>query len=78
MLLEHHYGIDEPSLKLIIEPFTKGYYSHHHMINRHEARNILGADHVEFADGDLASALDDLLRVPLGAASTLAGFRGFS
>jgi hypothetical protein len=32
------------------------------MINRHEALQILGKEHVEFASDDLAKALDELLR----------------
>jgi hypothetical protein len=62
MLLEQHYGADQKVLSKIIDSFTKGYYSHHHMINRHEARNILTPDHVELTDDALASAMDRLLR----------------
>lgn len=43
--------------KLIVEP-----YSHLHMINRHEAKEILGNKQVVFADGKLEAALDSMLR----------------
>jgi hypothetical protein len=62
LLLEHHYGADEKKISKIIDSFTKGYYSHHHMINRHEAKKILGAEHVKFADRLLGSEMDTLLR----------------
>jgi len=62
MLLGHHHKSDDEALKHIIDSFTKGYYSHHHMINRNEAQAILGADHIEFAGIELAAAMDGLLR----------------
>ncbi|MBA7558800.1 hypothetical protein ES708_00409 [subsurface metagenome] len=42
--------------KLTVEP-----YSHLHMINRHEAKDILG-ENITFADEKLEIALDDLLK----------------
>lgn len=62
MLLGQHYRLDDDALGAIIDSFTKGYYSHHHMINRNEARSILGEDHIEFAENNLATAMDSLLR----------------
>lgn len=44
----------------IITALTSRFFSHLHMINRHEAKVILG-DRVAFAPDDLAKALDDLL-----------------
>lgn len=46
----------------VVTKFTTEFYSHLHMISRHEALAILGDDQVEMADSDLAAALDDLLR----------------
>jgi hypothetical protein len=60
MLLQYHYGADEKTISKIIDSLTKGYYSHHHMINRHEAKVILGKQHIEFADATLTAALDSL------------------
>lgn len=48
---------DEIVKKLIVEP-----YSHLHMINRQEAKDILGSQQVIFADDKLEEALDSLLR----------------
>jgi hypothetical protein len=62
MLLNHHYPGDESGTKKIIDSLTREYYSHHHMINRHEAQKILGEDHIEIADKPLSAALDTLLR----------------
>ncbi len=45
----------------IVAKLTTHFYSHLHMINRHEAKAILG-DRIEFADEPLAVALDNLLR----------------
>ncbi len=59
-LLEKNYKPDKRDG--IIDSLTKSYYSHHHMINRNEAKEILGADHLDFADGDLSVAMDQLLR----------------
>lgn len=61
MLLKKHYG-EGDGINAMVTRLTTSYYSHHHMISRHEAFEILGKDHVGFADGDLAHALDDLLR----------------
>lgn len=61
MLLRHHYD-DEQKIEDIIDRFTKSYYSHHHMINRSEAKEVLGDDHVDFTDEKLTVAVDGLLR----------------
>lgn len=49
-------------LSTVIEALTTRFYSHLHMINRHEAREILGEAHVEFASEALGRVLDELLR----------------
>ena len=49
-------------LDKIIEALTIRFYSHLHMINRHEAREILGGEHVDFAPDKLSQLLDLLLR----------------
>lgn len=61
MLLEKHYGTGD-KIKTIVDQLTTQYYSHTHMVNRHEARKILGHEHVEFASARLTRALDRLLR----------------
>lgn len=60
-LLQLHPG-DEVQFGEIIKALTTRFYSHLHMINRHELRDILGSDRVCFADEPLAKLLDDLLR----------------
>jgi hypothetical protein len=60
-LLELH-PINGRDLKSVIEALTTQFYSHLHMINRHEAREILGEGHVGFASDTLARLLDELLR----------------
>ena len=62
LLLQHHYGSDENKTSRVIDSLTKLYYSHLHMINRKEAEEIFGSDHVLPADNDLANELDLLLR----------------
>jgi serine dehydrogenase proteinase len=49
------------NLDQIIESLTTRFYSHLHMINRHEAREILGSQ-VIHADDNLTQLLDSLLR----------------
>jgi hypothetical protein len=49
------------SIPEAVRSLTTRFYSHIHMINRHEAKTILG-DRVEFATEELARALDLLLR----------------
>jgi len=61
-LLEWHYGRGE-EIEEKIKKLTTSYYSHHHMINRQEARLIFGKEHVSFAPAKLDHALDQLLRV---------------
>jgi hypothetical protein len=45
-----------------VDTLATKFWSHLHMINRHEAQRILSAEHVVFASDDLSSALDELLR----------------
>ena len=52
---------DGEDLQRIVRALTTQFFSHLHMINRHEAKDILG-DRVEFASGELSDALDDVLR----------------
>ena len=68
-------------IKDIVKQLTTGFYSHYRSINRHEAKEILGEDKVEFASDDLATAMDDLLReyesgFELRKLFSLAGFLG--
>ena len=55
LLLLH--PIEGRDLDKVIESLTTGFYSHLHAINRHEAREILGAGHVEFASDQLSLLL---------------------
>jgi ATP-dependent protease ClpP protease subunit len=61
MLLRHHYE-NEEQIHTIIDRLTQSYYSHHHMINRYEAEEVLGSERVECSNADMTSAIDDLLR----------------
>ena len=58
-LLSYHY--DTTKHKEIVNKLTVESYSHLHMINRYEAKDILG-DPVSFVDDDLENALDILLK----------------
>ena len=60
-LLQYH-PMNGRDLDAVIVTLTTGFYSHLHMINRHEAHDILGEGKVEFASEQLASLLDELLR----------------
>lgn len=60
-LLKFH-PIEGRDLPTVIEAFTTRFFSHLHMINRHEARAILGEAQVEFASTELEKLLDELLR----------------
>lgn len=60
-LLDLH-PVDGQQLDSVIESLTTKFWSHLHMVNRHEARAILGDERVQFAPDDLAVALDELLR----------------
>ena len=62
MLLKKHFGEDEERLQKVIDLLTKEYYSHSHMIGRHDAKEIFGEEIVVFPDDGLESALDELLR----------------
>lgn len=62
LLMKKHYGCDE-DVKSKINHLTTKFYSHHHMINRLEAQEILGADHVSFAKDELGEKLDKLLKL---------------
>ena len=55
------HPVDGEDLQEIVNALTTQFFSHLHMINRHEAKEILG-DRVEFAPDELSGALDDLLR----------------
>jgi len=61
-LLKLH-PISEKDASRIVETLATRFYSHLHMINRNEARSILGDDKVEAAKPELESALDGLLRM---------------
>jgi hypothetical protein len=56
------HPVEGRDIEKAIESMTSRFYSHLHMINRDEAREILGNQQVEFADQDLARLLDDLIR----------------
>ena len=58
-LLSYHN--DKTDNKEIVKKLTVESYSHLHMINRHEAKEILG-DLITFVDDDLEIALDNLLK----------------
>ena len=58
-LLQLH-PVDGMDVERVVEDLTSRFYSHLHMINRHEAKGILG-DRVVFASPELAGALDSLL-----------------
>ena len=55
------HPVDGEDPQEIVRALTTQFFSHLHMINRYEAKEILGS-RVEFASDDLADALDDLLR----------------
>lgn len=52
---------EEEERKKIVENLATRFYSHLHMITREEAKEILG-DKIEYVDGEVASALDKILR----------------
>lgn len=53
---------DGAKVESMVKALTTEFQSHIHMINRHEAKKILGEDRVESAGGELPSLLDRLLR----------------
>ena len=55
------HPVDGEDVQKIVEALTTQFFSHLHMINRHEAKDILG-DRVEFASRELSDALDNVLR----------------
>ena len=55
------HPVDGEDVQSIVKALTTQFFSHLHMINRHEAKDILG-DRVEFASNELSGALDDVLR----------------
>ncbi len=61
MLLKMHYGTGE-NVGRLVERLTTEFYSHHHMIGRMEAQDILGKDHVKEPGLRLDRAMDKLLR----------------
>lgn len=44
----------------IVSDLASRFYSHVHMINRHEAKEILGDQRIKFADTELSAAMDAL------------------
>jgi hypothetical protein len=60
-LLDLH-PVEGRSTAEVITALTTKFWSHLHVVNRHEAQEILGAKQVEFASDELAGALDTLLR----------------
>lgn len=56
------HPIDGRNISEVIKALTTRFYSHLHMINRHEAREILGTTQVAFASAKQADLLDALLR----------------
>jgi Serine dehydrogenase proteinase len=60
-LLDLH-PVKKRDVNKIIDELATRFYSHLHMINRHEALDILGSEQVKFASTELATALDELLR----------------
>jgi hypothetical protein len=54
-------AVDGRDTAEVVDALTTKFYSHVHMINRHEALEILG-NQVVFAPPELAEALDELLR----------------
>jgi hypothetical protein len=60
-LLKLHPHGEHENVDTIVKALTTHFYSHLHMINRHEAKEILG-DRVVLALPDLAAVLDELLR----------------
>ena len=55
------HPVDGEDVQNIVKALTTQFFSHLHMINRYEAKEILG-DRVEFASDELSDALDDVLR----------------
>ena len=55
------HAIDGEDQQKIVRALTTQFFSHLHMINRHEAKEILGR-RVRFSSIELANALDELLR----------------
>ncbi|WP_459555882.1 SDH family Clp fold serine proteinase [Lacunimicrobium album] len=61
-LLRLHDEENEDQIVDIVHQLSSKFFSHHHMINRYEARSLLGENKIVFADSELSSALDRLLR----------------
>lgn len=55
------HSVDGEDVQRVVRALTTQFFSHLHMINRHEAKDILG-DRVEFASDELSEALDNVLR----------------
>ena len=55
------HPVDGEDVQSIVRALTTQFFSHLHMINRHEAKKILG-ERVDFASGELSDALDNVLR----------------
>lgn len=55
------HPVDGEDVQRIVRALTTQFFSHLHMINRHEAKEILG-NRVDFASSELSDALDNVLR----------------
>jgi Serine dehydrogenase proteinase len=56
------HSIEKRDVGKIVEELATRFYSHLHMISRHEALEILGPEQIKFASDELAGALDEVLR----------------
>lgn len=56
------HAVEGQNLNEIIESLTSRFFSHLHMINRQEALSILGDQRVVYANKELSSELDRLMR----------------
>ena len=56
------HQMEDDAIDKVVDELTSKFFSHHHMINRREAQELLGEKKVEIASPELSNALDDLLR----------------
>jgi hypothetical protein len=61
-LLRLHRDEPEDQIDDMVKAMTTEFYSHLHMINRHEAKEILGDNYVSFASPALAIEMDAIMR----------------
>lgn len=59
-LLDLNFNDTEEAQNRIVSDLASRFNSHVHMINRHEAKEILGEQRVKFADAKLSAAMDAL------------------